>query len=73
MALEVGMALERLGRSSVTYRLAVFTVGAEQPHVVGRFVHVYVDPVTRRPTSVPEIVAAAVSGLPPADEPDAPR
>jgi acyl-CoA thioester hydrolase len=62
--LEVGMALVRLGRSSVTYRLAVFSVGAEEPHVVGRFVHVYVDPRTRRPTAVPPVVAAAVSALP---------
>ncbi len=62
--LEVGMALVRLGRSSVTYRLAVFSAGAGQPHAVGRFVHVYVDPLTRRPTSVPSVVAEAVATLP---------
>src|SRR3954463_3984359 len=37
-----GIALERLGRSSVTYRLALFGA-AESPAAVGRFVHVYVN------------------------------
>jgi acyl-CoA thioester hydrolase len=62
--LQVGMALERLGRSSVTYRLAVFPADGDAAYVEGRFVHVYVDPVTRRPTGVPGPVAAAVSTLP---------
>src|SRR3954453_20766422 len=33
-----GIALERLGRSSVAYRLALFG-GGESPAAVGRFVH----------------------------------
>ncbi|PVG81811.1 4-hydroxybenzoyl-CoA thioesterase [Nocardioides gansuensis] len=61
--LEVGMAVLRLGRSSVTYQLAVFPRGGHQPHVVGHFVHVYVDPHSRRPTEVPARVAAAVGTL----------
>ena len=36
-----GIALEKLGRSSVVYRLALFGAG-EEPAAVGRFVHVYV-------------------------------
>ncbi|MEV0056070.1 thioesterase family protein [Saccharopolyspora shandongensis] len=62
--LEVGLALKRLGRSSVTYQLAVFPTGGELPHVLGHFVHVYVDPSSRRPTAVPDPVAAAVAALP---------
>jgi acyl-CoA thioester hydrolase len=61
--LEIGLALDRLGTSSVTYRLAVFATGAEQPAAVGRFVHVYVDPGTRRPVPVPDDVRSAVSRL----------
>ncbi len=61
--LEVGLALERLGTSSVTYRLGVFVTGAEEPAAVGRFVHVYVDPATRRPVPVPDDVRVAVRGL----------
>jgi acyl-CoA thioester hydrolase len=61
--LEVGLAVERLGTSSVTYRLAVFVRGAEEPAAVGRFVHVYVDPATRRPVPVPDDVRTAVEAL----------
>jgi acyl-CoA thioester hydrolase len=57
-----GLAVERLGNSSITYRLALFGTG-EEPAAVGRFVHVYVDRVTRRPVPVPEAVRAAAHGL----------
>lgn len=61
--IEVGLGLERLGSSSVTYRLAVFGDGAAEPASVGRFVHVYVDRETRKPTSVPEAIVAALQDL----------
>lgn len=61
--LAVGLAVERVGRSSVTYRLAVFAPDDDRPAAVGRFVHVYVDPGTRRPTEVPDVVRAAVERL----------
>src|SRR3954466_12336878 len=48
-----GIALEKLGTSSVVYRLALFGEDAEEPAAVGRFVHVYVDRDDRRPTPVP--------------------
>jgi acyl-CoA thioester hydrolase len=57
-----GIALERLGRSSVAYRLALFG-GGESPAAVGRFVHVYVDGVTRRPVPVPPQIRTALAGL----------
>jgi acyl-CoA thioester hydrolase len=57
-----GIALERLGRSSVTYRLALFGAG-EGPAAVGRFVHVYVDAVTRRPVPVPPQIRTALAPL----------
>src|SRR6266516_5535293 len=38
-----GLALERLGTSSVVYRLALFGEPSVEPAAVGRFVHVYVD------------------------------
>jgi acyl-CoA thioester hydrolase len=62
-ALEVGIAVERLGTSSVTYRLAVFRAGAADPAAVGRFVHVYVDPGTRRPVPVPQAVRDVLADL----------
>lgn len=57
-----GIALERLGTSSVVYRLALFGAG-EEPAAVGRFVHVYVDRDGRRPTPVPDEIRAALAQL----------
>ena len=52
------LSVERLGTSSITYRLALFGPG-ESPAAVGRFVHVYVDRETRRPVPVPPAVRSA--------------
>jgi acyl-CoA thioester hydrolase len=57
-----GLALERLGNSSVIYRLALFGA-AEEPAAVGRFVHVYVSRDERRPTPVPPEIRAALAAL----------
>ena len=57
-----GIALERLGDSSVVYRLALFGAGPE-PAAAGRFVHVYVDRVQRRPVTVPAEIRAALATL----------
>jgi acyl-CoA thioester hydrolase len=46
---EVGLAVESLGTSSVRYRLGVFARGADQAAAEGFFVHVYVGRETRRP------------------------
>jgi acyl-CoA thioester hydrolase len=59
-----GLALERLGTSSVIYRLALFGAG-DEPAAVGRFVHVYVSREDRRPTPVPEVIRAALTQLQP--------
>ncbi len=64
-AVTAGVALDRLGRSSVTYRLALFGQASEQPAAVGRFVHVYVDRTTRRPVPVPAAVRTALAALDP--------
>jgi acyl-CoA thioester hydrolase len=62
-AIEVGISLERLGNSSVTYQLAVFGNRSEQPASLGRFVHVYIDRHTRHTTPVPGEIRAAVETL----------
>ena len=58
-----GLALERLGNSSVVYRLALFGTGRDEPAAVGRFVHVYVDRETRRPVPVPDVIRSALDAL----------
>lgn len=57
-----GLALEKLGTSSVIYRLALFG-SAEQPAAVGRFVHVYVSRDERRSVPVPPEIRAALATL----------
>jgi acyl-CoA thioester hydrolase len=51
---DVGLALERLGGSSVTYRLGVFAQGSDEVAAQGHFTHVYVDRNSRRPVALPD-------------------
>jgi acyl-CoA thioester hydrolase len=50
---EVGMAVDRLGSSSVTYRLGVFAADSDKPAAEGHFTHVYVGRADRRPVPLP--------------------
>ena len=58
-----GLALEKLGTSSVIYRIGLFRNQESQPAALGRFVHVYVDSENRRPVPVPPQVRAALTAL----------
>ena len=66
--LVVGLAVTRLGRSSVTYRLGVFRSQAdsatEQEEAItalGHWVHVYVDRTSRKPVPIPDPIRALLS------------
>ena len=61
--LEVGLRVGKLGNSSVRYELEIFKQGNEFAAAVGYFVHVFVDRETRRPTSMPERIRAALAKL----------
>lgn len=61
--IEVGLALERLGRTSIVYRIGIFREGERDAAALGRFVHVYVDAATRRPVPVPELIRSAIEAL----------
>jgi len=50
---EIGLGVERLGNSSVTYRLGVFAEGAADAAAEGHFTHVYVARDSRRPVALP--------------------
>jgi acyl-CoA thioester hydrolase len=63
---ELGLAVERLGRSSVVYRIGLFQGEGDQARAEGRFVHVYVDntaPAPRPVVAVPDDIRAAVEPL----------
>ena len=50
---EVGIAVDWLGGSSVTYRIGIFAAGATDPAAQGHFTHVYVGRDSRRPVPLP--------------------
>jgi acyl-CoA thioester hydrolase len=49
----IGIAVDRLGSSSVTYRIGVFGAGQANPSAQGHFTHVYVGRISRRPVPLP--------------------
>ena len=62
-ALEAGIAVVKLGRSSVRYAIGIFKAGAELAAAQGYFVHVYVDRSTQRPAEMPEPTRRVLGGL----------
>ncbi len=62
-ALEAGIAVAHLGRSSVRYRIGIFKDGAGQAAAQGHFVHVYVDRATQRPVEIPAKTREALRQL----------
>jgi acyl-CoA thioester hydrolase len=71
---DLGLAAERVGRSSVVYRIGLFQGGSgersEPACAVGRFVHVYVDNTVtdgQRPVvPIPDVIRSVVTTLLPA-------
>ena len=50
--IEVGVAIKKIGNTSLTYDLAIFKQGNDQASAQGHFVHVFVDRQTRKSTSI---------------------
>ena len=60
---EIGLAIGRLGTSSVTYRLGIFAEGRASAAAEGEFTHVYVDRSSRRPKALPDAWRAKLENL----------
>ena len=60
---EIGLGVERLGTSSVTYRLGVFAKGSAAAAAEGHFTHVYVDRKGRKPVPLPEEWRDKLAGI----------
>ncbi|UGT94547.1 acyl-CoA thioesterase [Mycobacterium ostraviense] len=63
-SLAVGLAVTRLGRSSVTYRLGVFRADTDRPQPItalGHWVHVYVDRTSRKPVPIPDAIRSLLA------------
>jgi acyl-CoA thioester hydrolase len=54
--LDVGVRVERIGRSSITYALGLFDAEAAELAALGHWVHVYVDRTSRATVPVPSSV-----------------
>lgn len=50
----VGLSVEKIGNSSVTYRLGIFKNDENQLSALGSYTHVYVNRKTQRPVPIPE-------------------
>ncbi|MBB3048754.1 acyl-CoA thioester hydrolase [Litorivivens lipolytica] len=61
--IEVGLAIEKLGNSSVRYNLAIFKVGEETASAHGHFVHVFVQRDTQQATRIPDAMREAMTTL----------
>ena len=59
--IEVGVAISRLGNSSVQYDLAIFKPFHDIASAQGHFVHVFVDRQTRKSTPIPSEIRHALS------------
>lgn len=60
---EVGLAVEALGTSSMRYVLGVFAAGLSDAAAEGFFVHVAVDRTSRRPVPLPNAWREALGGM----------
>lgn len=58
-----GLRIESLGKSSVTYRVALFAESQEVAAAEGLFVHVYVDRAARKPTPIAVELREAMTRL----------
>ncbi|MFJ8957924.1 acyl-CoA thioesterase [Lentzea sp. NPDC102401] len=62
-ALDAGLRVGHLGRSSVRYEVGFFFEGREDVVADGHFVHVFVDRATRKPVEIPAHLRTAMEGL----------
>ncbi|MDP9822567.1 acyl-CoA thioesterase [Nocardioides massiliensis] len=65
--IDMGLVVERLGTSSVIYRIGLFQGDDDEVAAEGRFVHVYVDntrgPGNRPVRPIPDVIRAAAEPL----------
>ncbi len=65
LPVDMGLVVDKVGSSSVTYRVGLFQGPSDQACAEGRFVHVYVDNQggARAAVPMPEVIRAAVEPL----------
>lgn len=65
--IEIGLAVDKIGNSSIVYRIGLFQGPSDEAAAEGRFVHVYVDNTqgagNRSVVPIPDAIRAAVEPL----------
>ena len=61
--IDAGLRVAKLGTTSVTYDIGLFAQGEDEAAAVGRFVHVWVDRDTWRPSPLPPAIRGALTPL----------
>src|SRR5258705_5856131 len=61
--IDAGLAVTKLGKSSVVYEIGLFRQDDDEPAALGRFVHVWVDRLSQRPVPIPGRIRAALEPL----------
>jgi acyl-CoA thioester hydrolase len=61
--LEIGLRVDRLGRSSAHYGVAVFAPGDAGARAAGTMVHVFVERAASRSTEIPPRIRAALEAI----------
>ncbi len=61
--LTTGLRVTRIGNSSVQYEVGLFRNEEDEASAEARFVHVYVDGESRRPTPLPECLRTALETI----------
>ena len=59
-ALEVGLRVNKLGNSSVTYGVAIFRKGQDSAVAFGDFVHVFVERAANKSVAIPQTIRDAL-------------
>ena len=60
---DAGLAIARLGRTSVVYEVGIFRRGEDAAAAAGHFVHVFVERASMRPVPVPARIRAALERI----------
>jgi acyl-CoA thioester hydrolase len=58
-----GLRITKLGNSSVRYEVAIFRGDEDRASAQGHFVHVYVDRLTRKPSTIPDNMRALLQTI----------
>lgn len=62
-AIDAGLRVGRLGKSSVRYEVGLFAEGEDQARAEGHLVHVFVERATNTPVAIPSGIRTALERL----------